>query len=227
MDIISFKNKIENPPNGRSAYYIRQYNDFWAWKIHIEQYGNSHILDAEHIDVTCQRLLDILPKWQTYRGIKCDYEKDLPIALGDISDAYSQIRQYSLLEFQEIPEGQLLFIWHALGRVKERCGIKRADSDYFLISVCKPLMFLWGQTLAFDSINRINIRNDRSFEFTHTPPSRSRWSFSCWKSVMQDLQRQLLKSQDIVDYCKSYSYEIFGSNSLVPFGRYLDLFYYY
>ena len=227
MDITSFKNKNEIPPNGRSTSYINQYNEFWAWKIGVEQKSDNSILDTRHVNDTCERLLEILPRWQTYRGIRCDYEKELPLAMTTISHAYNKIRQYSLLEFNQIPDESLRLIWECLGLVKEKHRTKRPNLDYFVIAVCKPLMFIWGQTLAFDSINRINIRKDHSFETTETPLRSSRWSYSQWKTIMQDFQLELLKVPEVIDYCQSRSRQIFGTDFVVPYGRYLDLHYYY
>ncbi|MFC1945434.1 hypothetical protein ACFLWF_01625 [Chloroflexota bacterium] len=227
MDRTSFRNKIGFSPTKRSISYIKQYNDFWSWKIGVEQHNCDHILDTKHIDETHKRLIDILPRWQTYRGVNCNYKSDLPLALKTISDAYNRIRKYSLLDFQQIPDEPLHFIWDILGRIKEKNGSARSNSDYFVISVCKPLMFLWGQTLAFDSINRINIQKDKSLELTQPHIYESRWPYLFWKTVMQDLQREMLKSQGVVDYSMSHSYENYGTNLTVPFGRYLDLYYYY
>lgn len=227
MDMTSFKNKIETPQNGRSASYIKQYNEFWDWKISVEQKSDNHILDAGHVNDTCKKLLEILPRWQTYRGIKCDYEKELPLAITAISHSYNRIRQYSLLEFNQIPDESLRLIWESLGLVKEKYKIKRPNLGYFIIAVCKPLMFIWGQTLAFDSINRINIRKDHSLEITETPLGDSRWSYSQWKTIMQDFQLELLKAPEVIDYCQSHSRRIFGTDFVVPYGRYLDLYYYY
>ena len=227
MDITSFKNKIELIPNGRSISYIKQYNEFWVWKISVEQRSDSHILDARHVNDTCKKLVEILPRWQTYRGIKCDYEKELPLAIATISHAYNKIRQYSLLDFHQIPHESLRLIWDSLGLIKEKYGIQRPNLDYFIIAVCKPLMFIWGQTLAFDSINRINIRKDRSLEIAETPPKDSRWSYSQWETIMRDFQLELLKAPEIIDYCQSRSRQIFGTDFIVPYRRYLDLYYYY
>lgn len=207
--------------------YIRQYNGFWAWKISVEEGGHSHILDAAHRDEACRRLLVILPRWQTYRGVKCSYNTELPIALNKISDAYNHIRHYSLLDFHEIPDEFLKFIWDVLGRVKEEDAGRRDNQDYFVISVCKPLMFLWGQTLAFDSVNRENIRRDNSVQFTHSFSTASRWTHQLWKAVMQDFQRELSRRPELIYYCQSYSHSVFGSNSFVPYGRFLDIYYYY
>ena len=227
MDLISFKNKVEVPSNKGSINYINQYNDFWNWKISVEQHNYRHILDAVHLDDTCKRLLEILPRWQTYRGVKCNYEEGLPMALARISDAYNELRQHSLLELRQVSDATLRYIWDVLGRVKEELGNRRVNQDYFIIAVCKPLMFLWGQTLAFDSINRMNIRKDDSLRLTDRLESGSRWTYSQWKSVMQDFQRELLQSPEIINHCQSHSRRVFGSDSFVPYGRYLDLYYYY
>jgi hypothetical protein len=227
MDLVSLKCKVEFSINKDTAPYISQYNDFWRWKISVERDNEGHILDADHIDNTRDRLLAILPSWQTYRGVKCNYEKELPIALGRIADAYNEIKQYSLLEFHQVPEDLLRFIWDTLGRVKEKDGVGRTDLNYFIIAVCKPLMFVWGQTLAFDSINRMNINKDWSLQCINHIELRNRWTYSYWKSVMQDFQRELLQQPNIIDYCGSHSNVAFGSNSIIPYGRYLDIYYYY
>ncbi len=227
MDITIFEHKIEIPPDGRSTSYINQYNNFWAWKINVEQQNDSHILDSKHINDTCERLLGILPRWQTYRGVKCNFEKELPLALTTIADAYNMIRQYSLLEFQQIPDKPLRLIWDTLGRIKEKHGISRTNTECFIIAVCKPLMFIWGQTLAFDSINRINIRKDNTLMVTKTHLGTSRWPYLYWKNLMLDFQRELLKAPDIVNYCQKHSKQVFATNLIVPYGRYLDLYYYY
>jgi len=227
MDIDSLKNKIEISPNTRSISYINQYNDFWAWKIWVEQECDGHILDAGHINDTCKRLFKILPRWQTYRGVKCNLEKELPLALTTIADAYNTIRRYSLLEFQQIPDKPLRLIWDTLGRIKEKNGISSNKTEYFIIAVCKPLMFIWGQTLAFDSINRFNIRKDDALVITKTHLRANRWSYLYWKNLMLEFQRELLKSPEIVDYCKKHSKQVFATDLVVPYGRYLDLYYYY
>jgi len=227
MDLTNFKNKLEVPPSGRSISYIKQYNEFWARKLHIEQENNHHILDTNHVKDTCVQLMKILPRWQTYRGVKCNYEKNLPLAITSISHAYNDIRRFSLLEFEQIPDDSLRFMWENLGTVKEKQCLQRPNLNYFVIAVCKPLMFIWGQTLAFDSINRINIRNDRSLQLTESPQRSSRWSFSQWKTIMRDFQSELLQSPKVIDYCRSQSLQTFGTDFIVPYGRYLDLYYYY
>lgn len=227
MDFKSFKTKIELINNNHTSLYMAQYNDFWKWKIAVEKDGKSHILDSEHIAITSNKLISVLPIWQTYRGIKCDYKTELPISLSRISTAYGQIRHYSLLEFNQVPDELLVQIWHELGRVKERFGNRRADFDYYIIAVCKPLMFIWGQTLAFDSENRRNIKKDYSLRLITASSSLARWKFLQWKETMHSFRDELVNRPYIIDFCQREAYRTFGLKSIVPYGRFLDLYYYY
>ncbi len=226
-DIAVFRSKIESVSNPRIWMYLSQYNSFWTWKISVEAQSPHHILDDDHLKETSEKLLAVLPKWQTYRGVKSDYRRGLPLALSKISDAYNEIRQYSLLEFDRIPDDPLRFVWEILASVKEKQRTERSDSAHFVIAACKPLMFLWGQTLAFDSINRIRIGRDTSLQVTRKGLESNRWTYSRWKDLMQDFQRALQQRPDIINFCRSYSSQLFGSDIMVPYGRYLDLYYYY
>jgi hypothetical protein len=229
MDIISFKNRMEHLPNGRGLSYVNQYNDFWTWKIGVEHQYRSHILDSRHVEETCTRLLKILPRWQTYRGVKCNLEKELPDALTTITVAYDLIRRYSLLEFHQIPDEPLRLIWDTLGNIKENNrpnATNETNTEHFVIAVSKPLMFMWGQTLAFDSINRINIRRDKSLLVAKDYLGANRWSYLNWKYMMLDFQGELLKHPEIIAYCEQHSLQVFSSG-FIPYGRYLDLYYYY
>jgi hypothetical protein len=202
--------------------YRTQYNSFWKWKVQVEQKPGSHILDDEHRANACTELLKILPGWQTWRGTTCNYTKEFPIALAHIANFYSQIRQYSLLDFDRVPTGPLQEIWHELGRVKESSGNRRAKGDYCIIAICKPLMFLWGQTLPFDSRNRKNIRLDHSLSLTTPIPHAGRWVFSEWTTIMSDFQRELCRVPSIISILQATASNTFNSKLVVPYGRYLD-----
>ena len=202
--------------------YREQYNSFWAWKVQVEQEPGSHILDSKHRAEACKKLLNILPGWQTWRGTTCDYAKQFPIALGNIANYYRQITQYSLLDFDKVPIVPLQEIWHELGRVKEPSGNRRTKGDYCIIAVCKPLMFLWGQTLPFDSRNRDNIRDDHSLSLTIPIPRTGRWIFSEWKTIMSDFQRELCRAAEIINGLQNMTSNTFNSTLAVPYGRYLD-----
>lgn len=202
--------------------YREQYNSFWGWKLQIEQEHGNHILDNKHRADTCDKLLEILPGWQTWRGTACDYAKEFPVALNTMGNYYNQIREYSLLDFDRVPAGPLQEIWHELGRVKEPSGNRRAKGDYCIIAICKPLMFLWGQTLPFDSRNRENVRCDHSLSLTIPMPRTGRWVFSEWRTIMNDFQRELCGIPEVVSELQNVASNTFNSTVAVPYGRYLD-----
>jgi hypothetical protein len=216
MDLRSFRTKLESGGMSHMV-YESQYNNFWAWKIKVETSGKGHILDERHRNDACRKLLDILPGWQTYRGVDCDYNKWLPISLSNIVDAYDQIRNQTLLDFDKIPLEPLELIWHELGRVKTTSGNRRQQGEYYVIAVCKPLMFIWGQTLPFDSVNRNNMS---------VFPYGSSWYFEWWIDELKDLQKELLKNPAVVAYCKKRALKIFGSDYVIPYGRFLDIYFY-
>lgn len=116
--------------------------------------GRGHILDSEHLDETCNRLSRTLKVWQWHRPERFSgLAQKLKNALERMCDAYNQIRGCSLLEFNEIPREPLEQVWHELGSVKTDGG-KNPGGYYLVMATTKPLMFLWGQTLAFDSVVR-------------------------------------------------------------------------
>lgn len=223
MNLQSLKTALQSNVN---MTYRSQYNNFWQWKVAVEKNPGSHILDDSNRAQACKKLLDVLPSWQTWRGSPCNYEKAFPIALTNIADAYAQIRQYSLLNFNAVPTKPLQHIWSELGRVKEQSRRSRPQGDYFVIAVCKPLMFLWGQTLAFDSKNRTNIRKDASLSLTAPIPRRGRWEFSEWRATMSDFQRLLCGQSAIVTHIQQSAAVAFGSTLVIPYGRYLDIYYF-
>ena len=60
------------------------------------------------------RLSKILNRWQTYRnGDNTDSVGTLNESLRNISEAYYQIKDYSLLDFKKIPIEPLAEIWRA------------------------------------------------------------------------------------------------------------------
>jgi len=220
MEPQKFEEIVESRFNKNSMY-----NSFWAWKLSIEANTHTHILDSKHLNDTCNCLLNILPKWQTYRGVKCDYKNVLPVSLKNIVKAYDEIRHYNLLEFDKIPQEPLQLIWHELGRVKEVGGKTRTNSDYYIIAVCKPLMFLWGQTPAFDSVNLEKMRIPSLCPLPNIP-NNTRWKFSDWYNALLELQSRLINDNKIVTYCDNKSLKVFKSIHVVPYGRYLDIYYY-
>ncbi len=222
MDLPRFKSKIESMS---ISTYTSQFNIFWKWKINIESHSSAHILDKYHLEETAKRLLDILPGWQTYRGTDCDYRQYLPQALVNISDDYDLLRQYDIFDIDLISNDSLNRVWHELGRVKESCGKRDAEGRYFIIAICKPLMLLWGQTPALDSKNRKNMKKDPDIVSSCKIPT-NRWSFEAWRGILIHLKNELQTHQDIMNYCRAKSKELFNLDAQIPFGRFIDSYYF-
>lgn len=222
IDLNQFRYKLQSFASEYSG-YMNDFDRFWKWKLEVET-ENEHILDDNHRRETYYRLSRILPKWQTYRGVpRIRWRETLEDSLEEISDAYNQIRRYGLLEFSEVPNETLKLIWHGLGRVKEKGGNRNDLGCYYIISVCKPLMLLWGQTIAFDERTRVNIRADIQ---EHNVPRDSRWNFESWTRVMESFQEDLRQNPEIVNSFRTESLERYGSDFIVPYGRFLDIYYF-
>lgn len=199
--------------------YADDFRGFWRWKLRTET-KNEHILDDSHRRETYRRLCRILPKWLTYRPYdSTTCLRILKNSLENFSDAYDQIRNHILLEFNEVPNKPLELIWHELGRAKEENGNRNSFSSYYIVAISKPLMFLWGQTLAFDSIVRGFV--PRSYHVSRD----SRWVFEEWKRVMESFQESLKRQPKVVELFKETSREQYGTDSFIPYGQFLDLYY--
>jgi len=219
INLESFKHKLRSFPRN----YMRDFDNFWKQKLKSESEEES-ILDDKHRKETYQKLCHILTRWQTYRGgknLSIDRSlRTLEYSLREVKNAYNKIRRCTLLDFDKIPEEPLKIIWHEFGRVKERGGERNSYGYYYIISVCKPLMLLWGQTLAFDSHVRENAPSKYHI------PRRRRWSFEEWRSVMVKFQEDLKQDTEILDFFREISRNKYGTNSIIPYGRFLDIYYY-
>lgn len=199
--------------------YAGDFEGFWRWKLRTEA-KNDSILDDSHRRETYHRLCLILPGWLTYRPYDSAVcLRILRDSLRNMCDAYNQVRSYTLLEFDKIPDEPLRLIWHELGRAKEDDGKKNPAGYSYIVSICKPLMFLWGQTLAFDSLVRENAPS------RYNIPKSNQWSFENWARVMEKIQQDLKQSSEVVDFFKEISTEKYGTDSIVPYGQFLDLYY--
>lgn len=210
-----FKVKLSSFPSE----YMRHFDSFWKWKLEVET-EDKHILDDDHRRETYHRLCYILPRWQTYRNGSNPHPLiTLKRSLVTMSDAYDQIRMHSLLELSDIPNQPLELIWHELGRVKEYNGNRNDLGFYYIISVCKPFMLLWGQTLAFDS----HVRKNAPYFVPKVP---TKWTLKEWKRVMVEFQKILKRDSTIVDFFKDQSLKKYKNVSIVPYGRFLDIHYF-
>ena len=195
---------------------MKEFDSFFRWKLNVEQ-TNAHILDDTHRKIAYVRLCPILSSWTAYRPKKSkdEWEPLLREALNNISDAYNQIRKFSLLEFTTIPTQPLKEIYHELGRVKEYLG-QRSDY-YYILAIGKPLMILWGQTLGFDSNVRAN---------APMVPTSNSWSFDTWHQVMTRLQKTLTQECEVVNEFNHEARTRYNSDSIVPYGRFLDIYWF-
>jgi len=194
------------------------FGEFWKSKLRTEN-DSKHILDGEHFEETFTRLGQTLKIWQWHRPNSfAELVGRLKDSLQIIREAYSQIRKYSLLEFNEVPNEPLELIWHELGWVKT--FEKNAGGYYLAMATTKPLMFLWGQTLAFDSVVR-----KRMPRFHVSGITNNYWTLEKWKKVMIRFQDSLKQQPETVDLFKKISSKEYGTDSIVPYGQFIDLYY--
>ena len=200
--------------------YPHCFSEFWKWKLQTEN-KSEHILNAHNLDRTYTKLGRTLKFWQWHRPSKfSDLAPRLKNALEKIQESYDQIREYSLLEFDRVPSEPLESIWHELGCVKEPDQYPNPGGYYPAMATTKPLMFLWGQTLAFDSWVRGFMP-----KFSLSGLTDNKWSFETWKNVMMKFQEMLKQQPDIVELFEKLSLEEYGTDSIVPYGQFIDLYY--
>lgn len=218
LDLDAFRKKLKLFP----ADYDADFDGFWKWKTRIEREG-GHVLDDNHRGRTYRRLRGILGGWQAYRRSRNpNHWNTLRKSLARMADGYDRIRHHSLLEFSDIRRDALREVWDQLGRVKEEGGsVDRYEEGYYVIAVCKPLMLLWGQTLAFDS----RVRNNLPRHFLISK-SRSKWTFDYWCDVMKRIEEELTNREEYVAFLRNLARERFGERAPVPYGRLLDIYFF-
>ena len=119
-----------------------------------------------------------------------------------------------------IPNEPLEFIWHELGSVK---AFEKNEGGYYLaMATTKPLMFLWGQTLAFDSVVRGRMPR---FDNTTFDLTNDYWTFEQWEETMSKFQEDLKQQPEVIGLLKRVSLEEYGTDSVVPYGQFIDLYY--
>lgn len=201
--------------------YMANFDYVWKWKIKVESKSSDQILDEDHIKEAYARLSEILPRWQTYRnGDSSEPLEILKESLDRISEAYGELRNYTLLDFESIPHETLETVWHELGRAKEKDGRKNENGHYYIIAVTKPLMLIWGQTLAFDSHVRKHLAKNYRI-----PKYSWKWNLDEWIDTMKQLSRYLNTDQRIVELMRKESKARYEQDVIVPYGRFLDIYY--
>jgi hypothetical protein len=200
--------------------YGLDYYRFWGWKISVEK-KDDHILDENHVEVTHGKLMPIMRYWQTYRPFDTNViSRRLRVNLEEMAESYGIIRKYDLLSLAKAPKDDLKNVWNKLGSVKEIDGNENGVSRYYTIAACKPLMFIWGQTLAFDDIIRKQVLDPGYDGF-----SKNRWTFQLWYKVMINFRDQILENPDFIEISKYICKQNFGTDEIVPYGQFIDLYY--
>ena len=95
----------------------------------------------------------------------------------------------------------------------------RIRGAYNVIAVCKPLMLLWGQTLAFDSNVRYNISGMNIRVDQHV------WRFDKWYDTMAAFAEYLATNEEVRGCIQRLSKNKYGEGR-VPYGRFLDIYYF-
>ncbi len=206
--------------NYKALDYANSYYGFWRRKTQIELEGGS-ILDRDHLTITVKLLSKAMKSWQAYRPMSATaclerFEEKLP----EIVPSYERIRNYSLLTFDQAPRDDLKILWNKLGCVKEEDGEENTPPIYFVVAVTKPLMFLWGQTPAFDDYVRRRMPAMNGNGLTD-----NRWSFTMWYNAMRWFQDWVGGQPEFQSFAREISSAEFGSEDSVPYGQLVDLNY--
>jgi len=218
FDLKEFDSRFEYFRRVDYKTYPYCFGEFWKRKLKIEESGEN-ILSNVHLKTTYTNLSQILKIWLWHRPYSFSkLAGRLLASLEALQDSYNYLRNYSLLEFDKIPEKLLKFIWHEIGCVK---AFEKNTSGYYpIMATTKLLMFLWGQTLAFDSVVRKRIP-----KFGISGLTKDRWAFDTWKRIMEEFQASLQQQSRIVDHFRELSLNEYGTDAIVPYGQLLDLYY--
>jgi hypothetical protein len=201
---------LENSPH--------TFHAFWEYKLKVEK-QNSHLLDDENIEQTLEKLGPILKIWKWHRPHEFETcFNPLEKALRNVSDAYANIKDISLLELEKAQRKDLEKIWYALGSTKPEDG--HGKYGELVMTITKPLMFLWGQTPAFDSIVRENMPSFDLAGFRNT-----RWKFNLWLNAMEKLQTSLKTDAELLNSFKKTSNQKYGTDQTIPYGQFFDICY--
>jgi hypothetical protein len=202
FEILDFKNKPHT------------FHGFWSYKLKVEE-QKGHLLDINHFDQTMAKLAPILKIWRWHRPYEFDECFDpLKNSLKKVSDDYDKIRRFSLLEFDRVPTKELQRIWNELAL----CKPPSIYSGELVMAITKPLMFLWGQTPAFDSVVR-----EKMPLFFISGFKNCRWEFSLFTSVLKRLEHVLLTNNELVASMRKTSIAKYGTEKTLPYGQFIDL----
>jgi hypothetical protein len=198
--------------------YPFSFSEFWRRKVQIEAQGDS-ILSEKNAQATYNKLSVTLKGWRWHRPYSfAKFAENLQTALVNIRENYDTIKGHSLLELQAIANDHLRSIWDELGAVKD---LRKNKGGYYLVMpTTKPMMFLWGQTLAFDVIVRGLMPR-----FGMSGLHDFRWTYETWKQVMTKFADILRAQPQLTDVIKEISLKEYRTDSMVPYGQFMDLYF--
>jgi hypothetical protein len=119
------------------------------------------------------------------------------------------------LDFDKVPTKELEHIWNTLGMTKPNPSNLPGS---LVMTVTKPLMFIWGQTPAFDELVRQRMPMNAASGFRN-----NRWEFSLFLTVLKELQATLLNNSALRASMSKISIEKYGTDKVIPYGQFIDL----
>ena len=209
--------------------------NFWKRKIKVETHSES-ILDESNIDLTTKRLIGMAKSWKLYRGTKMvNIENKLGTTLWEIVDDYHSIRSKTLLDIvvdniSEDLKKHLNHIWEKLASVKDEGN---SGEGFLIMAPTKFLMFLWGQTPAFDEYLRMSyakkewnkISSNRQDD--HPWAQKNRWTFKEWikalNSIGEEIRKNDMLKAKLQELNKKY-FENETDNRIIPYGFFIDAY---
>jgi hypothetical protein len=201
-----------------SLTYPFTFGEFWRRKLALENETKS-ILDTGNLEPTYNKLSITLRKWRWARPYSlARLSKGLSLSLHNMQDAYAELRRYSLLEVEEIPDDLLRKVWHEMGCIKN-FG-KNSGGYYLVMGATKPLMFVWGQTPAFDSVVR-----RRMPKFGITGIAYDHWNYETWKQVLVKFKEEIEQQDGLIEFLRATTKQEYKTDKIVPYGQLIDLYY--
>jgi hypothetical protein len=218
IDVIEFEKRWRIFEGVENKEKPHTFSNFWSYKLKIENETN-HILDKENIERTLLKLGNILKKWEWNRPYSFeDCFKRLSQSLSRISESYNRIRNFSLKDFDKIPEKELRIIWKELGSTLEP---QNNNQGQLIMPITKPLMILWGQTPTFDSAIRDYMWFSNYKEFKNP-----RWNCSFWLHIMSELSKFINQNTKVDETFRRIALKKYGTEKLIPYGRFFDIYFY-
>lgn len=235
FDSEDFKDKVcrfidSSKPGSKVNTDASRFIKFWKNKINLEN-GGSCLLDQKQIENTSKELLEMAKKWRLYRPEKTDeINRRLCITLPKIRAEYEKIRKFNVLdiETEDFQIDTLKVVWTKLALIKDGNEEKKSRGEYLIMPPTKFLMFLWGQTPAFDEFLRGKDNRQKAENFKIHIYSNNYWSFDNWFDTLKLISKALngndIFRKTIENLNEKYFNGVLGS-SYVPYGFFIDAYF--